>query len=135
MYYSFSWKKRISRILQAEILSDYKIEITIDSPYPVVISFMDNYNIIHKNKTLFEILLQIQQKLLDEMERQLENNPECSYELIKESTIFTDLDLLRENVVKLTLWLYEGKELPDTIKFEFFIRGFIEKKFMELKEA
>ena len=96
---------------------------------------MENYSIIHKNKTLFEILLQIQQKLLDEMERQLENNPECSYELIKETTIFTDLDLLRENVVKLTLWLYEDKELPDTIKFEFFIRDFIEKKFMELKEA
>ena len=101
------------------LYTDNKIEINFESPYCDVVSVMDSYKIQHIEKEIIDILFQIDKKQQDEIAYFLKKSPRCSFEYIKGTSVYSDLHLLRQNLVNLTLWLFERTELPYSIKFEF----------------
>lgn len=115
---SYLGNRKLSSSLLTEMFGGVDDE-EIVIPENRTVSLMRKHSINFYGKTFIEILHQLDKKRYEQIVKCRAANRNCKFREIRESEVYTDLELIRKDTVELIQWLYDKTEIPDSIKMEF----------------
>lgn len=95
-----------------------KYQFDEESPYQDIVFVLEKYLIEHKDKTIIDILCQINFRQMELIDNLMKIDEDVSADFITETIVFQELFIVKNHIKNITYWLYEGKTMPDDFKAE-----------------
>ena len=97
---------------------DFKYNLSVDSPFQEVIVMFENYKIDYKDKTIVEILYQLNYRQQEFYDKVIENDNEYQIENLDDTMLVIYVNIAKQNLLKLAYWLYVGNSMSPKFKNE-----------------
>lgn len=94
-------------------------EFDENSVYHLIVPVLEKYLIQHKDKTILDILYQLNYRQVELMECLYKIDKEVSAKFITDTIVYSDLAIAKDHIKKLTYWLFKDDIMSDDFKAEF----------------